>query len=75
MRTVRALTHHNPTYLKATYADPYCKLYDHVRHMPTGIKFIAWDNGFAVFHVEHDRTTRHVGTYESYFLAAFMCTT
>lgn len=44
MRPVIALTHHNPTFLKAAYAAD-LDLIDHERHIKAGTKYITWGEG------------------------------
>lgn len=50
MRSVTAVTHHNPAFLKAAYAAD-LDLTDHERHIKAGAKYITWQGDDAPWRV------------------------
>jgi len=63
MERVIAVSHHDPHYLKATYAQPFVDHVDHERHIKAGRKYITWDDGFRVWKMTPERVPIPLGRW------------
>ena len=63
MKRVIALSHHNPHYLKATYANAFIDHVDHEDRIKSGRKFISWDDGYRVWKMTPERVPIPIGRF------------
>jgi hypothetical protein len=75
MRRVIALSHHDPRYLKTTYAHPLIDHVDHERHIKAGTRYLTWDNGYAVYRMTWNRQPVLMGRSKSIHEAISMTST
>lgn len=66
MRSIIAVTHHNPHFLKAAYAAD-LDLTDHERHIKAGAKYITWqehDTPWRVWRMTRERVPIPLGRFK-----------
>ena len=75
MRKVQAITHHDPEFLKTTYAlDSMIELLNHERFVPTGGKYITYEyKQWFVRKMGKDRKPRLCGYYTNVHAAIRVC--
>ena len=71
MRKVKTVTHHTPDFLKTAYKhDHLLELVDHERFIPTGERYITYNNGvWSVHKLDGYRYPRLCGRFTHMMLA------
>ncbi len=65
MARIIALSHHDPRYLKATYAHPLIDHIDHERHIKAGARYLKWEGKYSVYRMTWARSPILMGKFKS----------
>lgn len=68
---ITAVTHHDPTFLKAAYAHPSIDLTDHERHIRSGSTYLTWDGQWRLWKMTPERVPIPQGRFQTINSAIF----
>ena len=68
---ITAITHHNPTFLKAAYSHPDIDLTDHERHIRSGSHYITFDGQWRLWKMTPERVPIPRGRFQTLNSAIF----